>query len=78
MKAKHQYIVTFFNYSFESLKEAKYNIKIAFTCNEAIRILADEHIAHYVGDKLLSITPIKVDINGNISFGKTTLCNNVL
>lgn len=73
MSVKHQYIVTFFNISFNSLEDAKWNVKVAFTRQEAKKYLIDESIAHFVGDKLHSTTPIKVDEHGNISFGKTQL-----
>lgn len=73
MSAKHQYYVTFFNTPFNSLEDAKFSVKIAFTRREAIKYLAfaDEVICHFVGDRLHSKTPINVDEAGNISFGKT-------
>lgn len=70
MSAKHQYIVTGFG-SFKSLDDAKWNVRIGFTRSEALRFLVNEAIYHFIGDKLYSETPIKVDESGNISFGKT-------
>lgn len=71
MSVKHQYIVSFFNTSFNSLEDAKWNVKVAFTRQEAKKYLIDESIAHFIGEKMHSLTPIHVDDAGNISFGKT-------
>lgn len=70
MFVKHQYLVTFFNTPFYSLEDAKWNVSIAFTRQEAKKYLIDENISHFIGEKLHSVTPIKVDEHGNITFGK--------
>jgi hypothetical protein len=71
MSVKHQYIVSFFNTSFDSLKDAKWNVKVAFTRQEAKKYLIHESIAHFIGENMHSLTPIRVDEHGNISFGRT-------
>lgn len=73
MQTKHIYYVSFINILFKSLEDAKWNIKVSFSRHEAIKYLrdTDEEIYHFIGDKLHSKTPIKVDESGNISFGKT-------
>lgn len=73
MSQKHEYLVSFFTVPFKSLEDAKWNVKVSFTRHEAIKYLrhTDEEIFHFIGDKLHSKTPIKVDESGNISFGKT-------
>lgn len=73
MPTKNQYLVSFFIAPFKSLEDAKWNVKIAFSRSEAIKLLshADEEIYHFIGDRLVSKTPIKVDEAGNITFGKT-------
>lgn len=75
MSANHQYIISIFNKPFSSLEDAKWNLKVGLTRAEAKRYLIDESIAHYIGDKFHSVTPIKVDEHGNISFGKTQKVN---
>lgn len=71
MSSKHIYIVPILNKRFDSLANAKWDVKIGFLRHEAIRYLQNEVINHYIGDKLHSETPIKVDELGNITFGKT-------
>ena len=72
--SNHMYIVSFFNLSFRSLEDAKWNVKIALSRNEAIKYLSNtnEEIYHYIGEKLVSKTPIHVDEAGNITFGRTS------
>lgn len=73
MSATSLYYVTFFDTSFNSLEDAKWNVKIAFSCKEAKKFLAHAHeyIYHYLGKRMVSQTPINVDEVGNISFGRT-------
>ena len=68
---KHQYIVANFPAPFSTLESAKNEVLIGFTKNEAKKYLRGEAIYHYIGGHLHSETPIKVDDDGNISFGKT-------
>lgn len=72
---KHLYIVSsYFAFPFFSLEDAKWNVKTSFTRQEALKYFKgkNEVINHYVGDNLISETPIFVDNRGNISFGKTS------
>lgn len=79
--AAHCYIVSIFNQPFFSLEDAKWNVTVSLTRKEALKFLTyrsefnnlvcDEAIMHFHGDKLISRTPIKVDEQGNITFGRT-------
>lgn len=71
MSAKHYYIISIYTHSFKSLEDAKWNVKVSLTREEAKKYLKYEKICHFIGDRLHSVTPIKVDEEGNISFGKT-------
>ena len=73
MSSKSKYYVTFFNTPFNSLEDAKWHVKISFTVKEAKKFLANAHemIYHYIGDRMISETPINVDEEGNITFGRT-------
>ena len=75
MSAKSYYIVSIFNSPFRTLEEAKWNIKVGLTREEALRYLQNEYIAHYIGDKFHSLTLINVDVHGNITFGRTQKVN---
>lgn len=77
MALKSYYIVTLLgaplNAPISSLEEAKWNVSVSYTREEAIKYLKDkdEKILHFIGDNLHSETPINVDEKGNIKFGKT-------
>lgn len=73
MAPKHFYYISGFDQVFHSLEDAKWNLTVGFTRLEAIKHLQNQSICHFVGDKLHSETPIKVDETGRISFGKTRL-----
>lgn len=71
MSSKSRYHVIFFTVPFKTLEYAKWNIRTAFTPDEAKRYLKGERIIHYIGDKMHSETPINVDDDGVITFGRT-------
>lgn len=73
MSSKHFYRVSVFNTEFSSLENAKWNVKISFTRQEAKKYFSspNDSISHYIDGKLHSETPILVDELGNISFGRT-------
>lgn len=75
--SKNVYSVDFFNITFRSLEDAKFNVKIGLSRRDALKYLykTNEVIYHFIGDKLVSTTPIIVDETGNISFGKTRKLN---
>lgn len=76
MSAKHKYYVPFFNTPYDSLEDAKWSVKLAFTRAEAKKYhINGEEIGHFIGDRLHSVTPILVDEHGNISFGSTRKYN---
>lgn len=71
--SKHIYFAPGFSKPLFSLEDAKWNLQVSFTRSEAIKYLfgRNDSIAHFIGGKLHSLTPIYVDNAGNISFGKT-------
>lgn len=76
MSLNHVYIAPCFSNSFSSLEDAKWNLQIGLTRNEAMKYLGqNDHlkITHFIGGRLHSVTPILVDETGIITFGKTRI-----
>lgn len=59
------------NETFSTLKEVKEAINDYFTPNERIKYLYGTNIACYVGNELISLTPVVVLENGGVKYGKT-------
>ena len=60
------------NNVFQTLSEAKYHIYIAYTPKERVKYLNEACIVGFdKKDEYRSYTPIKIDEEGNYSFGKT-------
>ena len=62
------------NTLFRTLSEAKYHIYIAYTKDERRKYLNEACIVGFdKKDEYRSYTPIKIDEEGNYSFGKTCI-----
>lgn len=61
------------NYSFNSLKEAKWHVQIAYTNKERLKYRHESWCIYGISRKgdLVSSTEIKIDDDGNLSFGRT-------
>lgn len=61
------------NYGFNSLKEAKWHVQIAYTNKERLKYRHESWCIYGIDRKgdLVSSTEIKVDDDGNLSFGRT-------
>lgn len=59
------------NEVFESLKDAKWHVEIAFTNNERVKYLTNAYISHIVNDEVVSNVKINIDSDGNFKFGRT-------
>lgn len=59
------------NEVFESLKDAKWHVEIAFTNNERVKYLTNTSISHIVNDEVVSTVKINIDSDGNFKFGRT-------
>lgn len=58
------------NEVFESLKDAKWHVEIAFTNNERVKYLTNTSISHIVNDEVVSTVKINIDSDGNFKFGR--------
>lgn len=58
------------NEVFESLKDAKWHVEIAFTNNERVKWLTNTSISHIVNGEVVSTVKISIDSDGNFKFGR--------
>lgn len=59
------------NEMFLTLQEAKTHIWIAYTPKECIKELTDTYIVGWKGGEVHSLTAIKVNDNGKVSYDRT-------
>lgn len=73
------YLIDGENQKFNTLKAAKWHVYIAYTKNERIKYLNNSMIigVNKKTDETVSVTPIKIDDNGDYSFGKTEKYYNI-
>jgi hypothetical protein len=58
------------NEAFESLKDAKWHVEIAFTNNERVKWLTNTSISHIVNGEVVSTVKINIDSDGGFKFGR--------
>lgn len=65
------YIIDGNNNVFSTLRDAKFHIWCAYTAKERIKYLQDATICKVHNDEIVSYTPIRIDEDGNVTYGKT-------
>lgn len=65
------YIIDGCNEMFLTLQEAKKHIWLAYTPKECIKELTDTCIVGWKGGEVHSLTAIRVNKNGKVSYGRT-------
>lgn len=60
------------NQYFDTLADAKYHVGMAYTAKERVKYLNGCYIVGVKNGEDFSATEIRVDENGNYSFGRTT------
>lgn len=65
------YIINGANGVFSTLKEAKYHIWVAYTAKERVKFLGDTTILKIHNEEAVTYTPVKIDEEGNVTYGKT-------
>ena len=58
------------NEAFDTLKDAKWHVEIAYTPAERMKYLRNSSICHVVNDEVVSTVSVKIDNNGNFKFGR--------
>lgn len=59
------------NNTFPTLKDAKHHCWLAYTPRERRKYLNGSEIYQVRGDEVTSTTPIRVDDDGNLTYGRT-------
>lgn len=59
------------NNRFNTLRDAKHHIYVAYTAREAVKYLTGAVIACVRGEHVHTLTPIMVSNEGRVSFGRT-------
>ena len=70
MKNNH-YRIDGDNNVFNTLRDAKRHIYVAYTAREAVKYLTGATIMKISGDDIRTLTPINVSDEGRVTYGKT-------
>lgn len=71
MARKSTYRIDGDNNMFDTLREAKHHIYVAYTAREAVKYLTGAVIALVRDEEMVTITPVLVTDDGRVSFGRT-------